>query len=358
MGSTRADTYCGRGHATLYRGSVFARKKLSIFENCLNLFRRPVLQEHQSVSQDRNAEQWANILPTSRRRARALAVAVLLGVPVAVLPGSPQQAEVFAPGVISGPDADFAPTFLPDSSMVLFTRRNTQGTSVMISSRHGSVWPSPMIAPFSGRWVDLEAALAPDGSYAVFASNRPRAEGGNEITAFYGGQSQIGGNLWRVELSQGQWSLPRRLSDHVNDQTSVWTPSIAQDGALYFMNTDPVTGRFRLHVTSNLHGDYGPVRNLPFSTGQFNDVDPAVDPRERFLIFSSDRAAPGDGVRAGPERLFIAFEVQKTHPLVCPLTILGWEDTRLSQIEARLSPDGHTLYFASRRLAHAAGENP
>jgi hypothetical protein len=310
------------------------------------------------VSLDNNAEQCSSILPTTRRRVRALAVAVFLGMPVAVLSGSPPQAEVFAPGVISGPDADFAPSFLPDSSMVLFTRRNAKGTSVMISTRHGSVWSSPTIAPFSGQWVDLEAALAPDGSYALFASNRPSAQGGNEITAFYGGQSQTGGNLWRVEFSQGQWGIPQRLSDHVNDQTSVWTPSIARDGALYFMTTDAVTGRFRLHVTSNVHGDYGPVRNLPFSTGQFNDVDPAVDPRGRFLIFSSDRGAPGDGVRAGPERLFIAFEVQKTHPLVCPLMIPGWEDSRLPQIEARLSPDGHTLYFASRRLAYGAGENP
>jgi len=38
--------------------------------------------------------------------------------------------------------------------------------------------------------------------------------------------------------------------------------------------------------------------------------------------------------------------------------IPGCQDTRLSQIEARLSPDRHTLYFASRRLAHVARENP
>jgi hypothetical protein len=287
-----------------------------------------------------------------------LAIALFLGVPAAVVPASPEQAEVFAPGTISGPDAEFAPAFLPDSSMVLFTRRNARGTSVMISTRHGSVWSSPTIAPFSGEWVDLEAALAPDGSYAIFASNRPSAKGGNELKASYGGGSQIGGNLWRVELNQGRWGIPRRLPDRVNDQTSVWTPSIALGGALYFMKTDPVTGRFRLHATSNLHGELGPVRKLPFSTGQFNDVDPMVDPKERFLIFSSDRSAPGDGVRAGPERLFIAFEVQKARPLVCPLMIPGWEDTSLSQIEARLSPDGHTLYFASRRLAHSPGENP
>jgi len=90
---------------------------------------------------------------------------------VAVLPGSPQQAEGFASGVISGPDADFAPTFLPDSSMVLFTRRNAQETSEMIFTRHASVW----------------------------------------------------------------------------------TPSIAQDGALYFMNTNPVTGRFRLRTHWFVH---------------------------------------------------------------------------------------------------------
>jgi Tol biopolymer transport system component len=291
---------------------------------------------------------------------RALSVALALVVSISVAVGSARatQAEVFAPGVISGADNDFAPAFLPNSSLVLFSRKSDAGISIMISTRRGSTWSPPTVAPFSGRWVDLEAALSPDGSYAIFASNRPIAEGGDELVSSYGGKRQTGGNLWRVDFNLGRWGTPHRLPANLNDQSSVWTPSIAQDGTLYFMSSDPVTARFRLHFAPNLKGKYGPVRDLPFSTGEFNDVDPAVDPAQRFLVFSSDRAFPGAGLEAGPERLFIAFGLRSSPLLVCPLTISGWEDTRLSQTEARFSPDGRTLYFASRRLAHSAAESP
>jgi Tol biopolymer transport system component len=283
---------------------------------------------------------------------------ISIAAPFASSAGQASQAQVFAPGVISGPENDFAPAFASDSSYVLFSRKTDKGISIMISLRQGKTWSRPSVVPFSGRWTDLESALSPDGTYLVFASNRPAADGGEALSANYGGGAQSGGNLWRVDISHGHWSAPSRLPGAVNDQNSVWTPSIARDGALYFMSTDPATGRFRLHVAPSDRGRYAPAQDLAFSSGAFNDVDPAVNPRQEFLVFSSDRASPGTGARAGPERLFIAFGIRGDAPLVCQISIPGWEDASLSQVEARFSPDGRTLYFASRRLAHKTGEPP
>ncbi|HEX5263206.1 MAG TPA: hypothetical protein VFW13_06750, partial [Phenylobacterium sp.] len=100
------------------------------------------------------------------------------------------------------------------------------------------------------------------------------------------------------------------------------------------------------------------VADLPFSDGAHNDVDPYVTPDEALLIFSSDRGAPTEGGKPGPERLFAVFRPRSRAPLVCPLRLPGWEDPSVSMIEARLSRDRRTLYFASRRLAHGAGEPP
>jgi hypothetical protein len=265
---------------------------------------------------------------------------------------------IFSPGVISGAGSNYAPAFARDPSFVLFSHKTDQDISILISSRRGDDWSPPEAVPFSGKWVDLESALSSDGSYVIFASNRPVSSGGTPLRAYYAGSDQIGGNLWRVDFAHGEWGQPRRLSESVNSSFSVWTPSIARNGDLYFMSTDAVTGRFRLHVAPVGKNGYAPTKDLTFSTGGFNDVDPVVDPGQRFLIFSSDRAHPGVGVQAGPERLFIVFEPRAAAPLICSLAIPGWNDTSVSQVEARLSHDGATLYFASRRPGSLAGAAP
>jgi Tol biopolymer transport system component len=264
-----------------------------------------------------------------------------------------ERTELFSPGVICGVGSNYAPAFSPDSSLVLFSRKIAPNISILISKRRSDGWSPPVVAPFSGKWVDLESAMSADGSYVIFASNRPASSGVKPLQAYYAGSDQIGGNLWRVDFAGGQWGQPQRLPESVNSSSSVWTPSIARNGDLYFMSTDAATGRFRLHVAPADRDSYAPIQDVSFSTGGFNDVDPVIDPAQRYLIFSSDRARPGTGVLAGPERLFIAFDPRGPAPLVCSLAIPGWEDGSLSQLEARLSRDNRTLYFASRRPGRA-----
>jgi hypothetical protein len=288
-----------------------------------------------------------------------LFIAAGLAAPGIAVAGRTGEAPVlFSPGVISGVGSNYAPAFWPDSSAVLFSRKVGQSISILLSRRHGDGWSAPLVAPFSGEWVDLESAMSADGSYVIFASNRPATSGEPPLRAHYAGGDQIGGNLWRVDFAHGEWSRPKRLPESVNNGSSVWTPSIARNGDLYFMSTDAATGRFRLHVAPAEHNDYAPNQDLAFSTGASNDVDPVIDPAQRFLIFSSDRAQQAAGAQAGPERLYIAFDPRGPVPLICSLAIPGWEDTSLSQIEARLSRDGRTLYFAGKRPSRAPDAEP
>ena len=53
-------------------------------------------------------------------------------------------------------------------------------------------WTRPKTASFSGAWVDLEPAWSPDGSFVVFASNRPHGGGSQPLSAHYYGKDQIG----------------------------------------------------------------------------------------------------------------------------------------------------------------------
>ena len=85
--------------------------------------------------------------------------------------------------------------------------------------------------------------MAPDGSYLIFASNRPATDGGAPLDGNYGGAVRPGrgGNLWRVDRRGGGWSKPVRLPEAVNANTSVFSPSVVADGSLYFMKPSPET---------------------------------------------------------------------------------------------------------------------
>lgn len=102
--------------------------------------------------------------------------------------------------------------------------------TIMVSRLQGGKWSKPEPAAFSGQWRDIEPAMAPDGSYLVFSSNRPATEGGKAIDGFFQGKAQPGkgGNLWRVNKTRDGWSEPVRLPDELNSNTAIYSPSVAR----------------------------------------------------------------------------------------------------------------------------------
>jgi Tol biopolymer transport system component len=164
----------------------------------------------------------------------------------------PKSPALFAPGVISGAANDLSPAFSPDGRTVFFTRSNTSYSFVLVSHRNGDHWSAPEVATFSGQWKDLEATMSPDGSFLIFASNRPATEGKGPLDGVYNGKTYPGGggNLWRVDRHGDSWGAPVRLPDSINSSRAVFSPSIAADGSLYFMQADPSSGTFHLFRSS------------------------------------------------------------------------------------------------------------
>ena len=272
-------------------------------------------------------------------------IPVALGLLCGASLGSVQAADptVFSPGVISGPADEMAPAFTPDGKTVYFTRDNGTDYDIMVSHHEGSGWSKPEIAPFSGKWRDLEPAMAPDGSYMIFASSRPLPGTATAPDGSWGGQPHPGkgGNLWRVNRTKQGWSEPGRLPDTVNRSTNVFSPAIAANGDLYFMEASGEGMHFRLFCSRFVNGSYQPPEILPFSAGQYGGVDASVAPDESFMVFASNR--PPTPPKQGD--LFIVFrkDGQWGEPQHLPDSInhLG------GATETRLGPDGHTLYFSS-----------
>jgi Tol biopolymer transport system component len=259
-------------------------------------------------------------------------------------PVSTKAPTIFAPGVISGPAHDSAPAFTPDGQTVYFSRSSSAGGAILVSHLRNGRWSHPEIAAFSGEWSDIEPAMSPDGSFLIFVSNRPANSTGKPLDGFYNGKAYPGngGNLWRVDRIGAGWGKPARLPDSVNRSGSVFAPSVVRDGSVYFMEAMGERGRFQLFRSQFLNGVWQPAQTVPFSDGSSTDVDPAVAPDESFAVFGSGRAP------AQSMDLFIVF--RKDGAWEQPIHLGTEVNSATSDAEARLSPDGKTLYFSSDRV--------
>jgi hypothetical protein len=255
---------------------------------------------------------------------------------------------LFAPGVVTGP-----PTFSPDGKTVYFARKR----GIMVSHARGDTWTEPEVVSFSGHWGDGDPAMSPDGSFLIFASNRPPVEPGPVLDGEWGAPTRtshpgLGANLWRVERQGDGWGQPTRLPDTVNRGTAVMEPCVVADGSLYFMDAH-LPGRFRFYRSQLEGGVYQEPVQLPFSDGTWSDWDETVPPDESFMVFASDR--PPVTADHGDD-LFIAFRDRTVWREVTHLAAVN--DPKTGSIKPRLGSDHHTLYFLSDRETGVAGVAP
>jgi Tol biopolymer transport system component len=271
---------------------------------------------------------------------------LIVGTALAASALNAQDPAIFAPGVISGPANELSPAFAPDCHTVWFTVGNSKESVIAVSRFAHGRWSTPTTADFSGRWRDLEPAMAPDGSFMIFASSRPITDGGPLIDGSWGGSPHPGrgGNLWRVDRRGNGWSAPVRLPEAINSSTSVFSPSVVADGSLYFMKASPETGRFQIYRSQYANGQYQAAERVSFSDEQWGNVDPAVAPDESFAVFSSNRPPTADK----DNDLFIVF--RKNGAWDTPVSLGARVNSPSSEIEARLAPDHRTLFFSSNRV--------
>jgi len=288
-------------------------------------------------------EKGAHLMNTILNRYRVLVVLSL----ILSCPGAAQAAEVriFSPGVGSGLAGGMDPVFEPDCSGFYFVRGNGSDAVILYSRRASKTWKPPQLAPFSGVWRDIEPSLSPDAKYLIFASNRPALPGQPALDGSYkGALPQGGGNLWKIARVGGKWLEPQRLPDLINTSDSVFSPSIAGDGSLYFMKPDRAGGVFHLYRSQWHDGEYEAPQRLSFSNGEKGDFDPAVAADESYLVFSSSRPPAEPGKPA----LFLVTKNGSDWGEPVPLAEkLGAE---VFGTEAKLSPEGRTLYFSNKRV--------
>ena len=245
--------------------------------------------------------------------------------------GNRSAPTLFAPGVVSSVGNAASPTFTPRSDTMFFTRTTDSSSVIMESDRANGAWSEPRPASFSGHYPEQQPALAPDGSFLVYVSVRDHVA-----------------NLWRVTRDGLGWSAPERLPDAVNISTSVWRPSVAADGSIYFfvITKTEESRTMRLWRSAYDAGAYQPAAPLPFSHDSTNDVDPEIAPDQSYIVFaSSGRAAVDDP----HEHLYVSVKRGDAWGPVVPLQFTGNDALGVDDNEPRLDPGQHMLYFTSDR---------
>jgi len=255
--------------------------------------------------------------------------------------GSAQAAvpEMLAKSVISVPVSVAAPAFTPDGSTVYFHRKEGDERTIYFSHKEGESWSAPAVASFAQQWTNIEPAMAPDGSFMIFASNRPIDGSGKVLDGNWGNSPEPGrgGNLWRVNRARSGWSPPRRLPAEVNQGTSVFAPAVSNNGMLLFMKPG-ADGLFHLFEAHPKGASYA-VEPLSFSKDGVSDYDPAIGQDGSYIVFCSNR---GEAKRSA---IYIAFRSANggwSAPRRLPDALNSASDVT----ELRLSPDESRLYFA------------
>lgn len=255
---------------------------------------------------------------------------------------------LFAPDVVSTDMMETSASFTPDGKTVYFTRSDNRGidNTIMFSELKNGKWNQPEVAPFSGVWRDSEPHVAIDGKKIFFVSNRPAAPDGQPLMAESNNRKFPGANVWYCEKTDKGWSEPKRVEGAVNETAEIYNPSVARNGNLYFSaryaGGEPSVG-YKIYRSVYKDGKYEKPERLSFSDNKLNDMDPAIDAEERFLVFASNR--PG---AIGFASLFISIK-DKTGNWGAPVALGDKVSTSSGENAPCLAPDGKTLYFTSTK---------
>ena len=254
------------------------------------------------------------------------------------------EPEVFAPGIVSTGLATRDVAMTPDGEELYFSVTVGGRTMIMVSRTEDGVWREPEVAPFSGRYLDIEPTISPDGQRFYFLSTRPQP-----------GQEEKSGwvyqDIWVRDRQGDRWGEPYNLGPPVNSELPEYYPSVTTDGSMYFTREgeDRVSATYRSRLVEGVYAEpelLGPEVNC--GSNRFNVY---VSPDEAFVIVP----AMGREDSLGGVDYYVVFRSGDdtwSEPINMGEAINQPEGREWS---ASLSPDGKYLFFMTSRAGGDAG---
>lgn len=254
------------------------------------------------------------------------------------VPGS-NGPEVYGTGVFTTGEWDFFVALSPGQDEAFLCRADSTFSRYRILETHreGQRWSPPVPPAFAGRWSDADPHFAPGGHRLYFVSNRPHD--GSETP-------QDSYDIWYVERRTGKtWSDPVRVAEPVSlPGSDEWSPSVDASGDLYFGAERP-GGHGGMDLwRAPWAGDHWetPVNLGDSINTPADEVEPWIAPDGSYLIFSARHRSDSTG----------GYDLYRSdrHAGIWQRPVpLAAVNTRWSEFNQSVSPDGVWLYFSSTR---------
>ena len=200
-------------------------------------------------------------------------------------------AVLFANGVVSDAMANRDFAISPSGDEIFYTvqQRDFLSSTIIRIKKTNGKWGAPEVAPFSGRFNDLEATFTADGKKLFFSSNRPVKDG----------EQKEDFDIWYTQLENGKWGKPVHLDSPVNSSKDEFYPSVAKNGNIYFTSQlEAGKGKEDIVVCEWKDGKYSEPKSLPEAVNTAGyEFNAFVDPDEQFIIFTG--YARKDGLGSG-----------------------------------------------------------
>ena len=198
----------------------------------------------------------------------------------------------------------------------------------------------PVIAPFSGQYMDADPFFTKDGKTLYFISNRPLKTGD---------PAKEDMDIWKMQRTAMGWSEPVRMEAPVNSDKSEYYPTLTDEGTLYFgSRREGGSGGSDIFRSALLDGKYQQPENLGEAINTpGSEYEPFIFPDEKVLIFLAARPDHLDNAD-----LYVSYnENGKWTPaerLPEPF------NSAVTEFSPKVSRDGKYLFFASSRNRNPA----
>jgi hypothetical protein len=237
---------------------------------------------------------------------------------------------VFAPGVVSTADPEFAITFTADGTTAYYDRASAdrKQLAIVASTFAGGAWqPATPLAFSTGEFRDVDPFAAGDRLY--FSSNRPRP--GDPATDF---------DTWYVVRTGATWSEPVHVAGAPSGPGNQLCVSIARDGTLYFQSD--ATGGGDVYRAPRVGDAYPAAAPLDAITTPASESNPAISPDGTLLVFASER----DGGLGGAD---LYASRARDGAWSSPRNLGAAINSPFADFAPSFSPDGKYLFFTSER---------
>ncbi|MCP4725531.1 MAG: hypothetical protein GY863_10865 [bacterium] len=250
------------------------------------------------------------------------------------------EAAIFATGIVSTGMYARDVAMMPDGSEIYFCISEWGRAFIFFSKNENGKWTEPEIAPFSGKYLDFEPFISPDGQKLFFLSNRP--EEGED--AMPGWRKQ---DIWAVDRTGTGWGEPYNPGEPVNTDNAEFYPAVTSDNTLYF--TRVAAGKAAVYRSRFVDGKYDePVKisdKVNTDNGPYNAY---ISPDESYLIFCYGGREDGFG---GAD-YYISFRDNNDN-WSDPVNMGEKINNDRNATSAYVSPDGKYLFFgSSERTVH------